>query len=283
VRLAKLSLKLSRTLALCLTYPAMSFHNGDVTLSGTLLLPATKGPHPAIVLGHGSEAQDRNGHVGNIRFMADHLARHGIAALIYDKRGSGRSSGDPLPAWRGFKGPVLGIFGELDAQTPVAAVVPRFTEALMAREGADFTVSVFPNASQLMMQATRPSDDELERLTQMARATTTSSPRGCTGGCSGRSGRKPRLELRDHATPGLSSRRLPLVAKERREGSYSRLEGSAKRLLGRRSETSCGDSGDPVLIEARRHALPVVPNRCDDSGQLLSLPCGKLAQVKGTH
>jgi hypothetical protein len=37
----------------------------------------------------------------------------------------------------------------------------------MARKGADFTVSVFPNASHLMMEATPPSDDELERLTRM--------------------------------------------------------------------------------------------------------------------
>ena len=301
----------------------VTFRSGDVTLSGTLLLPTTKGPHPAVVLGHGSGAQDRNGAVGNVRFMADHLARHGIAALTYDKRGSGRSTGDwstasfadlagdmnagvrflrgrpdivasqvgvggssqvgwvaakavmqvpdiafvvltgaggsgytverqnlyntevemraagisddrivraldlqrrffdvlrrgegaetreydeavrtaredmalrdwifptsgeiewrnratwylalevgfdPLPAWRDYRGPVLGIFGELDAQTPVAAVVPRFTEALMARKGADFTVSVFPKASHMMMEATRPSDDELERLTRM--------------------------------------------------------------------------------------------------------------------
>ena len=72
---------------------------------------------------------------------------------------------DPLPAWRGYKGAVLGVFGELDAQTPVAAVVPRFTEALAGRKGADFTISVFPNASHLMMEATRASDDELDRLT----------------------------------------------------------------------------------------------------------------------
>lgn len=301
----------------------VTFRNGAVTLSGTLLLPTTSGPHPAIVLGHGSGAQDRHGYAANIRFMADHLARHGIAVLTYDKRGSGRSTGDwstasfadlagdliagilllrgrpdiipsqvgaggssqvgwvaakavaqlpdiafvvitgaggsgytveqqnlyntevemraagvsaeriaraldlqrrffevlrrgegadargydeavraaredpalrdwifptsseidwrkrsawylalevgfdPLPVWRGFKGGVLAVFGELDAQTPVAAVVPRLTEALMARKGTDFAVSVFPNASHLMMEATRPSDEELPRLTRM--------------------------------------------------------------------------------------------------------------------
>ncbi|MGQ0639390.1 MAG: alpha/beta hydrolase family protein [Gemmatimonadaceae bacterium] len=73
---------------------AVTFRNGAVALSGTLLMPASKGPHPAIVLAHGSSAQDRNGYLANIRFMADHLARHGVAVLTYDKRGSGRSTGD---------------------------------------------------------------------------------------------------------------------------------------------------------------------------------------------
>lgn len=298
----------------------LTFRNGNVTLSGTLLLPNSKGPHPAVVLAHGSGAQDRNGYLANIRFMADHLARNGIAVLTYDKRGSGRSTGDwatasfadlagdlvagigmlrirpdiiatqvgaggssqtgwvaakavtqlpdiafvmiisaggsgytveeqnlyntevemraahlseeriklaldlqrqffgvlrrgegkdarayddavraarqdsvlrdwifplsseidwrnrnawymalevsfdPIPAWRAYEGPVLGVFGELDAQTPVAGVVPRFTEALLSRKGADFTVTVFPRASHLLMEATRPSDDELPQL-----------------------------------------------------------------------------------------------------------------------
>ena len=298
----------------------ITFKNDGVSLSGTLLLPTTRAPHPAIVLAHGSGAQDRNGYLANIRFLADHLARNGIAVLTYDKRGSGRSTGrwetasfadlagdlvagiallrdrpdiidaqvgaggtsqagwvvakavmrspdiafviligaagtgyrvteqnlyntevemraagvdqeriaralelqrrffamlrrgesadareydeavktarqdsvlrdwvfpistevdwrnrsawytaleidfDPLPAWRSYKGPVLGIFGELDAQTPVRAVVPRFVDALMSREGNDFSVSVFAKASHLLLEATRPSDEEIKQL-----------------------------------------------------------------------------------------------------------------------
>lgn len=298
----------------------LTFRNGPVTLAGTLLIPGSKGPHPAVVLSHGSGAQDRNGYLANLRLMADHLARHGIAVLTFDKRGSGRSTGDwasasfsdlasdlvagirmlrtrpdiiptqvgaggssqagwvtakavtqlpdiafvmltsaggsgytveeqnlyntevemraahiseerimraldlqrrffdvlrrgegadareydeavrsarqdsvlldwifplsseidwhnrttwyralevgfdPLPAWRAYKGPVLGVFGELDAQTPVAGVVPRFTEALLSRRGADFTITVFPNASHLLLEATKASDEELPRL-----------------------------------------------------------------------------------------------------------------------
>jgi pimeloyl-ACP methyl ester carboxylesterase len=65
-----------------------------VMLEGTLLTPTTKGPHPAVVLLHGSGQQDRNGYLSVMRFAADHFARHGIAALIYDKRGSGASGGN---------------------------------------------------------------------------------------------------------------------------------------------------------------------------------------------
>ena len=67
----------------------VTFQNGDVTLAGKLLIPSTKGPHPAVILIHGSGPQDRNGERSEIRWVADHFARHGIAALIYDKRGLG--------------------------------------------------------------------------------------------------------------------------------------------------------------------------------------------------
>lgn len=63
-------------------------------LAGSLLLPSGKGPHPAVVFAHGSNAQTRNGFFGNIRFIAEAYARSGIAALIFDKRGTGRSKGD---------------------------------------------------------------------------------------------------------------------------------------------------------------------------------------------
>jgi pimeloyl-ACP methyl ester carboxylesterase len=68
----------------------ISFRNGDVTLSGTLLIPLTKGPHPAAVFLHGSGAEGRYAS----RFLAEYLTRHGIATLIYDKRGVGKSTGD---------------------------------------------------------------------------------------------------------------------------------------------------------------------------------------------
>lgn len=71
----------------------VTFANGDVTLKGTLCVPNGRGPFPAVVLLHGSGPESR---WGTIRFIADRLARAGIAALAYDKRGSGASTGD----WR---------------------------------------------------------------------------------------------------------------------------------------------------------------------------------------
>ena len=68
----------------------VSFTNGKVTLSGTVVLPPTKGPHPAVVIGGGSGSWDRSGS----RILADFFALNGVAALIYDKRGCGRSTGD---------------------------------------------------------------------------------------------------------------------------------------------------------------------------------------------
>ena len=291
--------------------------SGNAMLAGTLLIPSTTGPHPAVVLLHGSGPQDRNGYLSIIRHAADHFARHGIAALIYDKRGVGSSTGDwatasfddmagdalaaltllqgrqdinpkqiglwgssqagwvmakaasmskeiafiisvsaggsgytvaqqelynvatemrangfsqdeinevlstrnllfdfvrtgtsekydaairkaqqnarmkdwltppsseidlkkrdlwflvldvdfdPVPLWNQYEGPVLGIFGELDASTPVRQVVPIFAKALANRKNTDFAIKVFPKAQHIILEAETGSDSELERL-----------------------------------------------------------------------------------------------------------------------
>ena len=66
----------------------VQFRNGSVTLAGTLFLPAGQGRHPAVVLFHGSGSEARN------TFMAHWFAEQGVAALTYDKRGVGASTGD---------------------------------------------------------------------------------------------------------------------------------------------------------------------------------------------
>ena len=70
-------------------------------LVGTLTLPAGPGPHPAVLLLHGSGRLDRDANTGRLRMefgppLAAALAKDGIATLRYDRRGVGATSGD----WR---------------------------------------------------------------------------------------------------------------------------------------------------------------------------------------
>lgn len=70
--------------------------NGDVRLAGTLTLPRSEPPFPAVVLISGSGAQDRDETVfGHKPFhvLADYLTRRGIAVLRVDDRGTGQSTG----------------------------------------------------------------------------------------------------------------------------------------------------------------------------------------------
>ena len=80
----------------------VSFPGGasDVTLAGTLSLPAADGPLPAIVLVTGSGPQDRDESLAPLAaikpfaIIADALARAGVAVLRFDDRGTARSTGE---------------------------------------------------------------------------------------------------------------------------------------------------------------------------------------------
>lgn len=68
-----------------------------VVLAGTLTIPNTPGPHPAVILITGSGAQNRDEEIlGHKPFMvlADYLTKNGIAVLRYDDRGIAKSTGD---------------------------------------------------------------------------------------------------------------------------------------------------------------------------------------------
>ncbi|WP_238011621.1 alpha/beta fold hydrolase [Dactylosporangium sp. AC04546] len=73
----------------------VSFSSGDVTLAGTLWLPAGSGPHPGVVMVGGSGPTDRDNDVLFPPIRA-HLLSAGFAVLSYDKRGVGGSSGNWL-------------------------------------------------------------------------------------------------------------------------------------------------------------------------------------------
>jgi len=64
------------------------FQSGGNDLAGTLFIPDEPGRHPAVVLFHGSGPQPRDSDTGHW------FAMHGVAALAYDKRGVGESTGN---------------------------------------------------------------------------------------------------------------------------------------------------------------------------------------------
>lgn len=70
----------------------VTFANGEVTLSGALIMPAGKDPFPAVVLIHGAGP----GVFDEPAFCihANAFVRAGFAVLTYDKRGSGKSGGE---------------------------------------------------------------------------------------------------------------------------------------------------------------------------------------------
>ncbi len=63
--------------------------SGDLRLRGKLVVPLGPGPHPGVVLVHGSEAYSA------VDFYPDPylFAAHGLATLVFDKRGTGGSDG----------------------------------------------------------------------------------------------------------------------------------------------------------------------------------------------
>lgn len=67
----------------------VEFRHEEITLAGTIIWPSGRGPFPGIVFVQGSRAEGR----WASRFLAEAAARRGIAALIYDKRGVGASTG----------------------------------------------------------------------------------------------------------------------------------------------------------------------------------------------
>ncbi|MCC6398604.1 MAG: alpha/beta fold hydrolase [Bacteroidetes bacterium] len=70
---------------------SMQFSNPPVRLAGAMLKPDGNGPFPAIVIAHGAGPGTFDEPA--FRVHANAFVRGGFAVLLYDKRGSGRSTG----------------------------------------------------------------------------------------------------------------------------------------------------------------------------------------------
>lgn len=71
---------------------AVSFKSGKITLAGKLYLPLEGQKHRAVVFMHGG-GNDYDLIMSAPRYYARRLAACGLAALVYDKRGTGQSGG----------------------------------------------------------------------------------------------------------------------------------------------------------------------------------------------
>lgn len=67
---------------------AITFSSHDTTLSGSIAYPVKQPIHAAVVFVHGAGKQARD------LALAERFANEGIAALVYDKRGIGKSGGE---------------------------------------------------------------------------------------------------------------------------------------------------------------------------------------------
>jgi uncharacterized protein len=75
-----------------MTSEEILFQNGHITLVGTLYKPDSDPPYPAVVVVHPASGGERTNPFYD--HLKSELPRHGIAVLIFDRRGSGASEGD---------------------------------------------------------------------------------------------------------------------------------------------------------------------------------------------
>ena len=141
------------------------FRNGDITLGGTVALPRSQGPHPAVVMVHSSGNQSRNGPVGYFRLLANLLAANGVVTLVYDKRGVGESTGSWTSA----------TFGGPRWRSSVQLLLLCEVSPALIRVGLGSGPSVkavgLPPSSLLMTEISRSSDALCQRRSDNARAT----------------------------------------------------------------------------------------------------------------
>jgi hypothetical protein len=80
------------------TSQSVIFSDADVTLHGTLFIPRSQHPVPAIVVYHGASEPLAN--TPYYRHLSEGLPQIGIAVLLFDRRGTGASTGKPDVAFQ---------------------------------------------------------------------------------------------------------------------------------------------------------------------------------------
>ncbi len=166
-----------------------------VQLAGTLTIPTTAQPCPAVVMISGSGPQDRDETLLDHKpfwVIADHLSRHGIAVLRFDDRGTGASKGnfsaatsadfandveaafDHLSRDPRFAKTAIGLMGHSEGGTIAPMVAARRKDVAFAILLAGTGVNgkeILLSQGQLILQAEGVTDESLlntQRATQLA-------------------------------------------------------------------------------------------------------------------
>src|SRR5215212_824793 len=75
---------------------SLSFFNQNLKLEGTLYKPHSEPPYPAIVVVHPASGGERTNPFYD--HLKSELPKHGMAVLLFDRRGTGSSEGNPQTA-----------------------------------------------------------------------------------------------------------------------------------------------------------------------------------------
>jgi uncharacterized protein len=167
---------------------SLTVTNGEVTLAGTLTLPASSAPVPAVVLITGSGPQNRDEEVFGFKVfatLADHLTRQGIAVYRYDDRGVGESTGnlaqsttedfagDALAAVKALKAKPgidparVGLLGHSEGAVAAAIAAARSTDVafiLLLAGTATSGDQVLQQQARDMARAQGASPEQIDRI-----------------------------------------------------------------------------------------------------------------------
>jgi len=169
------------------------FMNDSIKLAGTLTIPPTKGPHPAVIMITGSGPQNRDEELFGFKpfkIIADHFTRKGIAVLRYDDRGVGGSTGstmestsadfasDVLAAVRYLKarsdidGRYIGLCGHSEGGivAPLAASQSKDIAFIICIAGTGVNgQEIILAQSELIMRADTTAEDKIKKALEMTR------------------------------------------------------------------------------------------------------------------
>ena len=148
----------------------VSFKNitDKVELAGTLTLPKSPGPYPAVLLLSGSGGSDRDQLIWGHRVflvLADYLTRQGIAVLRYDDRGVGRSTGDyDKGTFEDFKRDALAGVGYLKTRPEIDAKKIGLTGHSEGAVIGPLAASESPDVAFMVLMAAPGLSDDFEGL-----------------------------------------------------------------------------------------------------------------------